>query len=176
MFEENRPTEGKDMIETALRIDPRMPSAYNSLALYYVANNTPEVALARLLEGVKHCPQAPGIRFDLGNIYSSLNQPREAIEQFELALDLGTDIPASTLHNIGNQLIKVGEKARAITYYNRALEQDEMHFGARHNLAIANYEIGNIDSARAQANRLIELDPDGDHGAWARKFLRKISE
>jgi hypothetical protein len=39
---------------------------------------------------------------------------------------------------------------------------------------IGYYQSGSLEAARKEANRLIELDPSGQLGQWAREALRRM--
>lgn len=164
-------------VEQALARDPRMPDAYTALFLYYV-NMQRDVAkaIAHLESGVKHNPQSPGVRMHLGNAYSAADRPREAIEQFNAALKLspGPVARASLHYNIGNQQERAGDLPGAMASWRSALAADDKHFNARRNLAIGHYRSGSRDAARKEAERLIELDPNGKFGDWGREALRRM--
>ncbi len=167
--------QGMEKIEAALKIDPRMPEAYTTLALHYaLAKRDPQTAAAYLEEGIKHCSKSSSVRMALGNVYSQMNQPRKAIEQFTTALDLGIEAKAPVLYNIGNAYVALNRKADAISYYRKALAEDENHLNARRNLVIALVETGDRRRAREEAQRLLGLDPNGESGNWARQALQHI--
>lgn len=164
-------------IEQALARDPRMPEAYGALFMFYVTmQRDVGRAIAHLESGVKHCPQSPGVRTHLGNAYSAAGRPRDAIEQFNAAFKLSpAPVAQASLHyNIGNQQQKLGDLPGAIASWRSALKADDKHLNARRNLAIAHYQSGSLDAARKEAERLIELDPNGKFGDWGREALRSM--
>jgi len=172
---ENRFQEGIEKIEAALKIDPRMPDAYGTLALYFaIKKEDPRTAVRHLEEGIKNCPKSSLVRINLGNVYAQMNQPKKAIEQFKTALDLGVEAKAPVFYNIGNAYIALDKKADAISYYREALAEDENHLNVRRNLVIALVETGDRRGARQEAQRLLELDPNGESGNWARQALQHI--
>ena len=176
LLNKNHPIEGIRKIEEAIKIDPRMPSAYNALWLYYAqAKKSPTTALNYLKKGAKHCPKSSLIRADLGNTYSQLNEHEKAIEQFKEAVVLGTENEGSILYNIGNSFIALNQKSNAILYYNKAINVDKKHFNARRNLAITYYQTGNSKNAVEHLKRLIQLDQNGEHGKWAQLALKQIA-
>lgn len=172
---ENRFQEGIEKIEAALKIDPRMPDAYGTLALYYaITKKDPRTAVRHLEEGIKHCPKSSLVRVSLGNVYAQMNQPRKAIEQFTAAIDLGIEAKAPVLYNIGNSYMALNRKVDAISYYRKALAEDETHLNARRNLVIALVETGDRRTARQEVQRLLELDRNGEFADWARQVLQHI--
>lgn len=168
---------GITKVEQALARDPRMPEAYGALYLYYVnMQRNVGKAIAHLESGVKHNPQSPGVRMHLGNAYSAADRPRDAMEQFNAALKLSpAPVARASLHyNIGNQHERAGDLRAAMASWRSALEADEKHFNARRNLAIGHYRSGSREAARKEAERLIELDPNGNFGNWGREALRRM--
>jgi tetratricopeptide (TPR) repeat protein len=75
---------------------------------------------------------------------------------------------------MGNAYVKLDRKNDAITAYCQALSKDKMHFNARRNLIIAYMQTNKTTLAREEAQRLLELDPNGRFGTWAREALQKI--
>lgn len=164
-------------IEEAIAREPRMPSAYHALFLYYVTmQRNVDKALSHLESGAKHCPESPSIRTHLGNAYSAAGRPSDAITQFSAALKLApVDLGRGSLHyNIGNQHQRLGNLQSAIDSWRSALEVDSKHFNARRNLVIGYYQSGSVDAARKEARRLVELDPSGTFGQWAREALQRM--
>lgn len=169
--------EGIRKVEDAISRDPRMPRAYYAIFIYYTFVTSDLQKAASLLQsGATHNPRSAGIRVHLGNTFSALGQHRDAIRYFYDALKLepAASAQASVHYNIGNEYQKLGELQRAIAAWRSAIAQDERHFNARRNLVIAYYQTGSASSARMEANRLIELDPSGEHGSWAREALRRM--
>lgn len=168
---------GIRMVEEAIAREPRMPSAYDALFLYYATMQKDVAkAIAHLESGAKHCPDSPGVHMHLGNAYSAAERPRDAIAEFSTALKLQPNsVAQASLHyNLGNQRQKLGEMQGAIASWRSALEADEKHHNARRNLVIAHYKSGSLDAARKEAQRLIDLDPGGQFGQWAREALRRM--
>lgn len=174
-YQKNRFDDGIRKIQKALQIDPRIPDAYNTLMQYYLMlKNDPETALKYMERGVKHCPNSPSLRFDLGSVYSQLGRYNHAIEQYKNAEELGWDNQASVFYNMGNAYIRLGQKDDAIAAFRRTLSINDKHYNARRNLIIAYIETDKTILARKEAQRLLELDPDGRFGIWAQKALRHI--
>ena len=168
---------GIRLIEEAIAREPRMPSAYDALFLYYVTmQRNVDKAISHLESGAKHCPESPSVRTHLGNAYSAAGRPNDAITQFSSALKLApVDLGRASLHyNIGNQHQKLGSIQSAIDSWRSALEVDSKHFNARRNLVIGYYQSGSVEAARKEARRLVELDPGGTFGQWAREALQRM--
>lgn len=175
LYQKNQPDVGIVKIEAALKVDPRMPSAYTAVFVYYSLIKSNHPAAARLLEGgLQPCQKSSGVRFHLGNTYSAMQRYQDAVEQFTAALLLEPEYPASIHYNMGNAHEKLGRLSLAMTSWQRALVEDEKHLNARRNLVIAHYKNGSLDAARKEAKRLTELDPNGQIGLWAQDALRRM--
>ncbi len=167
--------EGIREVKAALEIDPRMPSAYNALMIYYVFILKDPVAVTPILEdGLKHNPKSTGIHVDLATAFSQRKKHREAIREYTAALDMGMSCRESALYNIGNEYGRLGDKTAAISYYKQALAVNPHHLKARKNLVILYVQNGNRPAAHTEAQRLLELDLEGEYGAWAKEALRRL--
>jgi tetratricopeptide (TPR) repeat protein len=174
-YQKNQFHEGARMLQKALEIDPRIPSAYNTIMLYYLTvKNDAKTAQEYLERGSEHCPNSPSVHFDLGSVYAQLGEHAKAIEQYKFAEKLGWANKASVFYNMGNAYVKLDRKNDAITAYCQALSKDKMHFNARRNLIIAYMQTNKTTLAREEAQRLLELNPNGRFGTWAREALQKI--
>jgi tetratricopeptide (TPR) repeat protein len=162
-------------LEAGLKIDPRMPNVYGLLSAYYVfGKQDARMAVDVLTDGLKHNPKSPSVHFSLGNTLSAMKKPKEAISHFQAALDLGFSCKGVAYFNIGNAYLDQRDWRPAIEYYEKALKADPDYVKAQKNLVLAFYHSGNKSKAKAAASRLVEMDPDGETGAWAREALKRL--
>jgi tetratricopeptide (TPR) repeat protein len=166
---------GADDLEKGLKIDPRMPGAYSNLATcYLLLKRDPQITLSMLTDGLTHNPKSSSIQMALGNTLSQLGKPKEAISHFLTALDLGAPCKDSAYLNIGNAYLAQRNWSSAIANYQKALDINPGLLKAQKNLAMAHYHAGDRSKAKTAANRLLEMDPDGQFGAWERGALRQL--
>lgn len=162
-------------IETALAIDPRSPSAYGILFVYYkVVRNDARTAVFWLDRGAKHCPYSGSIQLQLGQSLVATGSHRVALERYADALRLGVEAPAEVYYSMGNARNEMRDTESAIRDWLRAVEIDKLHHSARHNLIVAYANAGRRGLAKAQAELLRDLDPTGREGAWARAALERL--
>ena len=62
----------------------------------------------------------------------------------------------------------------AIINYEEAIRLHEKYFKARRNLILANFEKGNRSRSIQLAKELAQLDPNGENGNWAKRFLEGV--
>jgi tetratricopeptide (TPR) repeat protein len=174
-FKKNRADEGIEKMRAALKIDPRCPNAYVNLGNWYaLGKRDNQTALELLQQGLEHCPKSSSVRFEMGNTYARLNQHKTAIQHFNTALELGIESKASVYYNIGNSYVALRDVGEAKNFFRKAVVEDEKHLNARRNLVIAYVQTGDSRTARQEAERLLELDPNGEKGAWAKEALQQI--
>jgi tetratricopeptide (TPR) repeat protein len=171
--------EAAALAEKAIAIDPRAPTAYYILyTVQALVKRNDEVAIRTLQAGAQACPDAPSVHYNLGNVYSSRMQHREAAEAFRKALNVArTPRPlfmASTNYNLGNELLRSGDKSAAIEAWREALVHNPLHHQARRNIVVTYYEMTAYASAREEARKLQQADPSGPAGAWAAEALRRM--
>ncbi len=162
-------------IETALRIDPRAPSAYGILYLYYkVMRNDPNTAVFWLDRGAKHCPTSGLIQLQLGQSLVATGSHKVALERYADALRLGVEAPAEVYYSMGNARNEMRDSESAIRDLLRAVEIDKLHHNARHNLIVTYVKSGRRDLAKAQGELFRDLDHNGRQGAWAGAALERL--
>lgn len=162
-----------DKLEQALKLDPRMPAAYNILATYYAGIKKPDTAAGLLETGIRHNPTSPILRYTQGVVHSQMNMPAKAIAHYQAAIDLGMKCKEGVFLNIGNAHVKIGSRPQAIDAYQQALAANPSHHKARRALVLVYVQDGNTAAAREHARRLTQLDPNGEFGAWAREALKQ---
>lgn len=172
---ENRFSEGARRVRQALELDPRIPDAYNVLFLYdTMVLRDHAKALLDMRAGAEHCTTSPAIHFSLGNAYAKEGQFEQAAAAFTKAIQLGHDKNASLFYNLGNALAGSRRFEEAETSYLSALSQDPRHLNAIRALALLYYTLERVNEARAEAQKLIDLDPGGSHGTWALEALKRM--
>jgi tetratricopeptide (TPR) repeat protein len=96
---------------------------------------------------------------DRGVAYSRHQQPREAIEDFNRAVQLYPEY-AAVYNNRGNVLLALGAVKEAIKDFDRALVLAPGYAAAFSNRAGGRMKLGQIDQAIADYSKAIELSPN----------------
>ncbi len=101
---------------------------------------------------------------DLGQIYSLMNKPAEAAEQYRLAvadtLQTGGGLPtARAYNNLAYETSRLGKTDEAIQFYKKAIEIDPGFAGAHNNLGYLFLQQGQYQESEAELRRAMELEP-----------------
>lgn len=82
-------TEAHDLIEKAVKSEPKNPAYLDSLGWVLFKLNKPKEALPWLLKSIEHSEEPDATLYDhLGDIYSALQQPEKACEAWRKALSV----------------------------------------------------------------------------------------
>ena len=102
-------------------------------------------------------------RLTLDDITKSVNQYM-AEDRLDLAYPLvcliaeTPQVASDTLLTAGLMALTLGREDDAETFFGRVIEKDNGHFDANYNLFLLYLNQGKTDAARAQLERLLELD------------------
>lgn len=120
-------TEAIAFLEQAVEKDPTNPRALANLGVAYLWSGNPTQAMATLKRVLMHPSLDPKphfvARYLLGKIYLSLDQVREATENFREALILDPNNTSARI-DLGVALAKRGRFSEAREEFRRALELD----------------------------------------------------
>jgi len=78
---------------------------------------------------------------------------------------------ADLFFRVGDALLRSGETAEAVRVLGEALERDPDHLGARYARALARLGTGQLDGAREDFERVLQLQHDGPFADKARTAL-----
>lgn len=109
-----------------------------------------EEQLRLLRDAKQQAPSDPEVATELGVLYLRGGQPREALEQFNLALG-ETNRGPSELANWGAAQLMLGASDKGIAASNEALAKDPCQYDAHNNLIYVYREEGNLTKALAAA-------------------------
>lgn len=104
-------------------------------------------------------PDNPRAYDQHGDALVDVGRPREAIADYEHALELNPD-STQTHSSFGNALLAAGEPAKAIEHYRRAIELAPQLASNHQNLAAALANTGDTTSALSYYQTALKLDPE----------------
>jgi tetratricopeptide (TPR) repeat protein len=106
---------------------------------------------SRLLREAKQlAPSDAEVATELGVFHLQAGQPREALEQFNIAVRETNPAP-SALTNWGTAQLMLGARDEAIEAFDEALSKDACQYDARNNLSYVHREGGELTKALAAA-------------------------
>jgi hypothetical protein len=103
-----------------------------------------------------------------------------AASQVPHALALLESVPekraadADLFFRVGDALLRSGETGEAVRVLGEALERDPDHLGARYARALARLGTGELDGAREDFQRVLQLQPDGPFAEKAHAALDEL--
>ncbi|HFD79131.1 MAG TPA: tetratricopeptide repeat protein [Gammaproteobacteria bacterium] len=107
----------------SLNLHPGHPAALANLGLAYLDLRKPEKAVAFLRKAVRKNKASPEMHFLLGNALTADMRLREAVDEYQAAMDLKPDY-VDAMHNLGIARMQAGDPAAAIKVFRRVLEMD----------------------------------------------------
>ncbi|NOX37510.1 MAG: tetratricopeptide repeat protein [Calditrichaeota bacterium] len=133
---------------------------------FYLGNNyynlkDYERALQYYQEVLRLDPQFPTAEFylQLGNTYTTLEKPVEALKAYRKAAELKPDM-ASAYNNMGSTLVTLGKIEEALGCYHISLQIDPGHVETYFNLGNALRMQGKLEEAAANYRKAIQIKPN----------------
>ena len=90
------------------------------------------------------------------------------------SLDASTIENADILFNLGVNFLNAGETADAIAWFGKTIAKDPAYVDAYYRRALGHLGQGRMAEARADFQKVVELQPDGEMATMARKALEQI--
>jgi tetratricopeptide (TPR) repeat protein len=81
---------------------------------------------------------------------------------------------ADVFFNMGINFFNAGAIDDAVGYFGKAIAKDPAHVDAYYRRALAELGLGRMAEARADFQKVVELQPDGEMGAMAKKGLEQL--
>lgn len=163
----------------AIYLDPKYTDAKNSLGGLLIERKAYGAAIPYLLEAEKDLtypnPERPA--GNLGIAYFHLKQYQVAQSYLEKSIELKRD-NCSTLNFLGRTQFELGLYSQSLITLDRAigfcqeLQNDEPHYFS----ALANKELGKVSMAKARAEELIKLYPNGKYLTKAKLLLEQLKD
>lgn len=138
----------------------------------YLTLRKPHLAEIHIKKAIKRNPKKPDYHYLLGFIYSTQNRWREAIPEFEAAVENDPD-NAEFLRGLGWAQLNAGDKSKGIECLNKAKELVPSDINIVLDLANAHLFNLDFDEAKRYARGAILLDP---RNALAKEVFDKICQ
>ncbi len=146
LITDKRTPEAMHSLEETLRLDPEHQGALNNMGMLleqHVGAHPEDVAAVNLL----------------GEIMVKLNHPREAVAQFERALEI-EPANAVTHSNMGTALAVLGRTGEAIDQFDTSLQLQPDHLKTHYNFGVLLLGAGRPSAAIEHFQYIIRHDPD----------------
>lgn len=163
------------VFEEAIGVDPKNTEIKNNLASAYIMNGELEKAKP-LLKQVLDDPLYPTPQFayfNLARIYERQGKIDEAIEQYELALDIRPEY-VDAHYNLGLLYLQQGRTDRAIEQFSAATRLSPKIAVYQQSLGVAYVQAGKYEEARLAFQRVIAIEPNSPSAEYARRMLQEL--
>jgi serine/threonine protein kinase/Flp pilus assembly protein TadD len=143
-----------DYYKKATTLTPGNARYICSLGSVYESTGEYEKAIEHYRKAIEIAPLDGWPHAALGHCYARQERYEEALEEYEIALALAPDAPGvfSDYNSIGSMHARLGDKKKAVKYFNTAFEKSESFFPWLRYLSLGiNYSgVGMYDDAVAE--------------------------
>jgi tetratricopeptide (TPR) repeat protein len=147
------PERARDLLEERISRDHEENGAYISLqVLYKYQFRDNEKALETIERGVAALPTSGGLRNNLGYELLESGRYAEAVRELEKYAELEPEEP-NPLDSLGEAYLIMGQPARAVEMYTRAIEMDASWYGSHQTRSWAYAALGRYDEALADLEK-----------------------
>jgi tetratricopeptide (TPR) repeat protein len=173
-YKEGRFADARAEYEKLLALRPDLaPTIYQQIGFSYVQ----EKQFAKAVESLEQV-----LATDPGNAAVRAIAAQAALEgkmidkakSLLAALDESLVQSADVFFNMGINFFNAGEAQEAISYFGKAIAKDPAHVDAYYRRALAYLGQGKSAEAKADLQKVVELQPDGEMGAAAKKALEQL--
>ncbi len=110
-------------------------------------------------DNVAREPSAWVAHNNLGGAYLRAGKVEEAIQQFDLTLQINPDYPVA-YYNLGGAWKRLGRLPEAIEYYQRAVQVRPDYAEAQNNLGVTLGQVGDLAGAIEHLEQAVRIKPD----------------
>ncbi len=160
--------DAEEQLTLALRLDPESPKTHNHMGLVFLDQGQDPRARLHFERALALDPGYFPAHINLGNVLLEQNLRLEALAHYRFVLRRYPQHP-DALTNMGATLLILEDYEYAIPFLQQALKIVPDDAVTLLNLAVAFYELGRIEDARAEAQHALRSDPGY---AKAEQFLQ----
>ena len=172
-YKEGRFADARAEYEKVIAMRPDLaPTAYQQIGFSYVQEKQFDKAVESLEKVLANDP---------GNAQIRAIAAQAALEGRMLdkakSLLSGLDeaqISADVCFNMGVNFFNAGEVKDAIAYFTKTVAKDPAYVDAYYRRALAQLGLGQTAEAKADFQKVVELQPDGEMAAMSRKALEQL--
>jgi tetratricopeptide (TPR) repeat protein len=158
LVDEGKLTEAIDLLNRALRANPKYGMGHYDLGSVLQSQGRIEEAVQQYQEAIKWQPELARPRYNLGCILASQGRFAEAIQQYQDALRLEPNA-SEVCNNLGIALASSGKLDEAIAQFRRAVELRPDFAEAHVNLGHALATQGNFAEGIQHYEEALRFDP-----------------
>ena len=161
-----------EALEKAVSLQPDDATAYGNLGAAYCDVGQFDNAMDCLKKALEIRPDFALAHANLGYVYRVRGQYPQAIAHLMRALGLhGQRADVEIYLNIGDTYYNMGEREKAITYFQKAIQLNPGHANAHLLLGMTYRALNHVEEARPHFEKVLKLESNHPHAAQIRQWL-----
>ncbi len=173
LYKQKKYAEALREYQRVLEENQDLYQAYDKIGLCYYRLNDLKNAIEAFELMLDKEPQSRGTLINLSAIYFEKGNLEEGMKYFK-RLDEKSLEDSSLFYNIGILLFKNNQIDMAIDYLKKCLAVDSSYVNGYYQLALANLNKNDLEEAKKNFQKVIELEPESEKAALSRKMLENI--
>jgi len=173
LYQQKKYDEALQEYQKVLAENKDLYQAYDKIGLCFYRLEDLENAIENFKLMLDKELQSRDTLINLSAIYFEKGELEEGMKYFK-QLDEKTLTDPGIFYNIGILLFKNKQIDTAIDYFNKCLAVDPNYVNGNYQLALANLNKGELEEAKKNFQKVIELAPDSEKAALAKKILENI--
>lgn len=149
------------------------PAIYRAIADSWYKEGNTDQAISSLKKSLELAPDDPATLQLLVNLLVAANREDEA-KTYMAKLPQGTMVDPNTILNLGIKEFNGGNMDQALAHFDRAVRENPNLAEAYYYRALVYMNQSKNAEARADLEKLLQLDPDNQYAKDAREFLKDL--
>jgi adenylate cyclase len=164
------------LLQKAIELDNTFAEAHGLLGFSYTMTRQHDKALFQAEKAVALNPNSAECYYRLGKILSFNGRWKESIPEYERAIRLNPISPNKYLFSLGLAYGMTGQYAEAITWCQKAVDQEPDSFIARILMTQVYSFAGMDEKARVEATEILRIQPNFSLEKYAKTMTYKNNE
>ena len=164
---------GIELAEKAVEWAPEEPGGYQMLGLLALANRDYDRALAYREKAFVLAPNDYVVVWGLGSVLYKSGEPKRAADMLMKAARQNPNHTVALSWSIAEAHLVAGDYKAAIEASNQAIARQPDAEMPHTFLAAAYIAVGRLEEAQAEANKVLQIDPNFTVSAWMKTRLLK---
>jgi len=153
--------------------NPTLDQAYRRIGLCLYRLGELDPAIEFFQKALEKEPRSQDVLINLSSILFEKGLLEDGLKYFhQLEEDSLTD--PNLLYNVGVLLFKNSQPEQAAGYIKKALERDANFVNGYYQLGLIHLNMGDMEGARRDFEKVIELAPESDQAGLSKKLLENI--
>lgn len=146
-----------------------------TIAQGYYVEGQKEAAIETLAKGLEENPGHLQMTQVIADLLTREGREAEA-EKYLAQLPADAELPTDMVLNIGIRLYNEGNAEKALGYFDRAVRESPELSEPYYYRGLSNLSLGRNDAARADFEKLLEIDPQNAHADEVKEFLKFLAQ